>query len=175
VWKTLKPVHLSWPSNEEEMKKVIHGFNEKRGLPNCCGAIDCTHCLLDLPNSASATCWFDRDHNYSMIMQGVVNADGNFLDVTIGWPGSVNDIRVLRNSELYHKVRSGEWLTGPSELVGELKVPQYIVGDAGYPGLYWLVIPYPGDHLPDIKDMFNYYHSSTRIIVEMAFGRRKGI
>jgi hypothetical protein len=32
VWKTLKPVHLSWPSNEEEMKKVIHGFKEKQGL-----------------------------------------------------------------------------------------------------------------------------------------------
>jgi hypothetical protein len=110
-----------------------------------------------------------------MIMQGVVNADGKFLHVTIGWPGSVNDTRVLRNSELIHKVRSGEWLTGPSELVGELEVPQYIVGDAGSSGLYWLVIPYPGDHLLDIKDRFNYYHSSTRIIVEMAFTRLKGI
>jgi hypothetical protein len=175
VWRTLRPQHLSWPSTHEEMQAVIQGFKQKRGLPNCCGAIDCSHFVLELPNNAGATCWFDRDHNYSMKMQAVVDANGRFLNINVGWPESVNDTRVLRNSELYQKVLEGDWLAGPSELVGGVEVPQYIVEDAGFPGVAWLVVPYPGDHLPDIRDRFNFFHSSTRIIVDCAFGRLKGI
>lgn len=47
VWKTLRPQHLSWPSSQEEMQAVIQGFKDKRGLPNCCGAIDCSHFVLE--------------------------------------------------------------------------------------------------------------------------------
>jgi hypothetical protein len=175
IWKILRPLHLSWSADEAQMSLVIRGFKDKRGLPNCCGAIDCIHFVLELSAATSSPCWFDRDHNYSMIMQSVVDADGKFLDITVGWPGSVNDTRVLRNSEIYSKVRAGEWLSGSSKLVGGVEVAQYIVGDAGYPGLYWLVIPYPEDQLPDIRNRFNYFHSSTRIIVKIAFGRLKGI
>jgi hypothetical protein len=157
------------------MRVVIPGFEEQRGLSNCCGAIDCTHFLLDLPAREASACWFDGDHNYSMIMQAVVDSSGKFLDVTIGWPGSVNDARVLRNSEMYCRARGGEWLSGPTITLAGVKIPQYIVEDAGYPHLAWLVIPYPGDMLPDLRDRFNYFHSSTRIIVEIAFGRLEGI
>jgi hypothetical protein len=83
VWSELKPQNLSWPT-DEEMRVVIAGFEEQRGLSNCCGAIDCTHFLLDLPAWEASACWFDRDHNYSMIMQAVVDSSGKFLDVTIG-------------------------------------------------------------------------------------------
>lgn len=67
VWSELKPQHLSWPT-DQEMRVVIAGFEEQRGLSNCCGAIDCMHFLLDLLAREASACWFDRDHNYSMIM-----------------------------------------------------------------------------------------------------------
>ncbi|GAQ92968.1 hypothetical protein KFL_012280015 [Klebsormidium nitens] len=175
IWYKLKPQHVFLPSTPAGMQKVIDGFEEKRGLPNCCGAIDCTHFVLELPNKETSTCWFDRDHNYSMIMQGLVDADGKFLDVCIGWPGSTNDSRVLRNSELCHKIINQEWLQGPTKRLRGCDVGQYIVGDSGFPAYSWLVVPYPGDHLPEVRDRFNYFHSSTRIIVECAFGRLKGI
>ena len=38
---------------------------------------------------------------YSMLLQGVVDADYCFLDVCIGWPGSVHDARVFVHSPLY--------------------------------------------------------------------------
>jgi hypothetical protein len=175
IWGILKPSHLTWPTEREAIVKLIQGFSARAGLPNCCGAIDCTHFLIDLPDKEASTCWFDRDHNYGMIMQAVVDAEGKFLDVCIGWPGSVNDARVLKNSELFHKVERGEWLNGdPVETAG-VQIGQYIVGDAGYPHYPWLLVPFPGAFLPNVKDRFNYFQSVTRIIVEIAFGRLKGI
>jgi hypothetical protein len=175
LWDVLKPAHLIWPTSVDAVARVSQGFEERKGLPNCLGAIDCTHFLIDLPEHEASSCWFDRDHNYSMIMQAVVDAEGKFLDVCIGWPGSVHDTRVFKNSQLYHNVENGIWLNGEPKLISGCQVPQYIVGDAGYPHLAWLLVPYPGMELPDVKDRFNYFQSVTRIIVEMAFGRLKGI
>jgi hypothetical protein len=76
---------------------------------------------------------------------------------------------------MYCRAGGGDWLSGPTITLAGVEIPQYIVGDACYPHLAWLVIPYPGDRLPDLRDKFNYFHSSTRIIVEIAFGRLKGI
>ena len=36
-------------------------------------------------------------------MQGVVDYQGIFTDVYIGWPGQVHDARVFKNSVLFHK------------------------------------------------------------------------
>lgn len=82
---------------------------------------------------------------------------------------------MLKKSEMHCRARGGDWLSGLTITLAGVEIPQYIVGDAGYPHLAWLVIPYPGHKLPDERDMFNYFHSSTRIIAEIAFGRLKGI
>ena len=46
-----------------------------------------------------------------------------FADVLAGWPGSVNDSRVLRNSVL--------WNTSGHKLPSDT----YLLGDGGYPSL----------------------------------------
>ena len=48
-----------------------------------------------------------------------------------------------------------------------------ITGDAAYPLLDWLVKSYVGTNLTPQQISFNCYHSSSRIVVENAFGRLK--
>ncbi|MCO5562353.1 hypothetical protein L7F22_015979 [Adiantum nelumboides] len=72
-----------------------------RSLPNCCGAIDCTHVNIDLPRDEQSNTWRDRYGNYSMILQGIVDSKMRFTIVNIGCQGSCNDKRVLRNSGIY--------------------------------------------------------------------------
>ena len=36
-----------------------------------------------------------------MLLQGIVDADNRFLDVSIGWSGSVHDTRVFVHSPIY--------------------------------------------------------------------------
>ena len=54
------------------------------------------------------------------------------------------------------------------------EIPLIILGDPAYPSLKWLVKPYIGYNLSPNKESFNTYHSSTRIMIEIAFGRLKG-
>ena len=107
-------------------------------------------------------------------MQAVVDAQGRFIDVYGGWPGSVHDSRVFSTSPLYQKLHNGEMLQEPVVVIEGEPITPYIVGDAGYKLESFLIVPYPGRDLPSDKERFNHWHSSTRMIVEQAFGRLKG-
>ncbi|KAI5084581.1 hypothetical protein GOP47_0000750 [Adiantum capillus-veneris] len=133
---------IKWPTTESEMRDVKDGFRALRGLPNFCGAIDCTHINMDLPRNEQSEPWRDRYGNYSMIMQGIVDSNMRFLDVNSGWPGSCNDKRVLRNSGMYRLCQGGDRLRGASFEFQEFSFPEYIIDDGGYVLLPWLMIPF---------------------------------
>ena len=38
-----------------------------------------------------------------MLIQGLVDANYHFLDICVGWPGSLHDARVFVHSSLYKK------------------------------------------------------------------------
>lgn len=61
--------------------------------------------------------WYDREENYSMVVQAVVDSDLRFRDVFSGLPGSVTDSGALRNSGLYRRCENEEILRGPVQLL----------------------------------------------------------
>ncbi|MCO5608340.1 hypothetical protein L7F22_062547 [Adiantum nelumboides] len=161
----------------QELQQVKDGFEAKQGFPNCCGAIDVTHINMDQPSGEAAAHWFDRDHNYSMTLQALVDSDigsdMQFLDVKCGMPGVCNDIPILHNSSLYMKAQSNTILNGPPLIRGGYQIREYILGDGGYLDLPWLVIPFPAPDMNEHMQLFNHKLSSVRIVVERAFGRLK--
>lgn len=74
-------------------------------------------CLVFLQVGDSTADWFDREHNYSMVVQAVVDSDGRIRDVFTGLPGSVTDSGALRSSGLYRRCENGEILNGPVQLL----------------------------------------------------------
>ncbi|MCO5574777.1 hypothetical protein L7F22_028569 [Adiantum nelumboides] len=157
-----------------DLTKIKAGFQAVCGLPNCCGAIDATHINIHLSKNETNESWYNRYGNYSMVVQGIVDANMRFLDVKIGWPGSCNDKRVLQNSGFYRPCQGREHLAGPSFNHENLSIQEYIVGDGGYVLLPWLLIPYSRPMLQSTSHCrYNFFHSSTRIVVEQAFGRLK--
>lgn len=53
------------------------------------------------------------------MVQAVVNGRKLFIDVAAGFPGSLHDARVLRNSSIYQKAENGDILAaGPMYLIG---------------------------------------------------------
>jgi hypothetical protein len=84
----------------ERLKKIIKGYEEKWGFPNCGGAIDGTHIPIIAPIHSHGD-YLNRKGFYSLILQGVCDHNYVFTDIDIGWPGRVQDARVFANSEIY--------------------------------------------------------------------------
>lgn len=168
-------IFLQWPTTGESLAQVKDGFFHKHGLLNCFGAIDATHVLMELPSGESAEVWINRSHTFSMILQAVVDTDLRFLDVCVGYPGSLTDAKCLRESSFYKKCRNGQRLNGASMQVGDLSIGEYVVGDSEYPLLPWLMKPYKDSELSaPTRALYNEKLNSTRIAVARAFGRLKG-
>jgi hypothetical protein len=180
TWKFVKAINgafkdeIKWPEGDA-LEEVKAGFSAKH-FHNCCGAIDGTHFSIELPQGELSTYYFDYKKNVSVSMQAIVDLKLRFLDVSCGWPGSVQDTRLMRNSGFYKDV-----VYRRSKLYGQTYIcsdgsamREYLLGDAGYPLYDWLIMPFARG-IDGRHDLWNYMHSSTRMCVERSFGRLKGV
>ncbi|MCO5567981.1 hypothetical protein L7F22_021677 [Adiantum nelumboides] len=161
---------IHWPRSLEEMQRVKEGFEEKEGFPNCCGALDVNHINMELLEGGAHAHWYDRNHNYSMTLQAVIDSDMRFLNIM---SGVCNDIRILRNSHFYPKAQEGVILNGPPVEHAGHRIREYILTDGGYLDLPWLVSPFPVPGADVERQGFNFKLSSTRTVVERTFGQLK--
>ena len=153
--------------------EVIRGFEEVWGFLQCFGAIDGSHILILAPHG-SATEYYNKKGQHSIVLQALVDHDYFFMNTYIGCPGSVHDARVLSNSEVFAKGESGTLAPSSVKQICGVHVPVVILGDPAYPLLTWLMKPYTGTGLSQEQRRFNYRLSRARIVVECAFGRLKG-
>ena len=154
-----KKLFVKWPTLEER-KKVHEGFENLGGLKNVIGAVDGTYIPMKNAPSKDPEVYFTRKKRYAIHCQGIVNDRGIFISFDVGWPGSVHDARVFRNSSFYKNY---------SNLIQE---DDYLLGDSAYPISPFLIPPFKDPNSQKQKE-FNQFHSHHRVVVENAFGRLK--
>ncbi|XP_029173399.1 putative nuclease HARBI1, partial [Nylanderia fulva] len=143
---------------EVERQRTQRYYLESKGFPGVIGCIDGSHIRIDKP-SEDPVAYINRKHYFSVHMQGTVNEQKKFLDVLIGYPGSVHDARVFANSSLAEDLPI---FCGNGSI---------LLGDAAYPCLLQLITPYRDNgHLTQAQRNFNRIHSQCRISVEHGFG-----
>lgn len=130
IVRKLLPMYIRFPS--DGLKVVVSGFKEKLGIPQCAGSIDGSHIPIT-PPAMNHTDYYNRKGWYSVLVQAVVDHNYLFIDLCIGWPGSVHDARVLANSSVFRKVTSGELLQGEELQVQEQTLRTFLIGDSAYP------------------------------------------
>lgn len=157
--------YIKFPTTIAQTTECIETFQGTRSnLPNVVGATDSTHIPIIAPR-VDAVDYFSRYQQHDMIIQGVVNGTGKFIDAAAGFPGSNHDARVLRNSNIYQEAENGNILQAPLVNIDENDIGPYLVGDSAYPLAPWLIKPFPeGTNDPDEKI------SRARVGVERAFG-----
>ncbi|CAN4105928.1 unnamed protein product [Withania somnifera] len=167
--------HIHWPSNQEDVKDIKSKFENIRGLPNCCGAVDTMHIMFCLSTAdPSSKVWSDLEKNHSMILQAMVDPDMRFLDVLAGWPGSLSDSEVLKSSRFFELAEEGKRLSGKKlNLSNDTELREYIVGDSSFPLLPWLLTPYTGREFPDHQADYNKRHFAMRKVAQRALARLK--
>ncbi|XP_025155789.1 protein ALP1-like isoform X1 [Harpegnathos saltator] len=139
-------------------RSMVDRFSYWAHFRNLGGSIDGSHIRIDKP-SEDPVAYINRKHYFSIHMQGTVNEQNKFLDVLIGYPGSVHDARVFANSSL------------AEDLPALCHNRNIILGDAAYPCLPQLITPYRDNgHLTQAQRNFNRIHSQCKISVEHTFG-----
>ncbi|KAF0729772.1 hypothetical protein Ae201684P_015480 [Aphanomyces euteiches] len=155
----------SWirlPQSKVCWRIVEDGFRSKRSIPGIVGAVDGT--LIEINRPKDFDGFYNRHGDPSFNVQAIVDHVGKFMSVDIR-PGSFSDKKIWKLSYFGRNVRS---LIPPG---------CFIVGDAGYCLFPWLIIPYmpheEGGKLTAMQRHFNFVLSSSRMVVECAFGRLK--
>jgi len=118
--------------------------------------------------------YYNRKGYYSVILLALVDHEYKFLDVYVGWPDSVHDVRMLSNSELYSKSENHTVLPRWTKSINGASIPLVMLGDPANPLKYWLLKPFSNTGLSRKQKTFNYHLSRARVVVENAFGRLKG-
>ncbi|XP_071577572.1 uncharacterized protein [Temnothorax nylanderi] len=156
---------IKWPDGNDAILVTSQKFETKRGIRKCIGAIDGTHIAIRQPVDHPRD-YCNRKRFFSIVLQGVVDADMKFTNIYCREPGSLHDARVLRRSLLYDTAQNNMKNIFPNKTC--------IIGDSAYPLLPWLVPPFRDNgHLTAQQSEFNFLHSSTRMAVERAFGYLK--
>lgn len=148
-------------SNRE---RIIVGFGWIL-LPNCCG-------ILGFGRFRVEGDWLGG--NGCLLVQALVDSEGRFLDVSAGWPSSLRPNSILCRTPLFSAVEeSRELLSGPNFVLSNgSSIPQYILGDACFPLLPWLLTPYNEENsVSSIEMEFNSVHSRAMGLVRRAFAR----
>ena len=77
---------------EEGLRNTVEEFETLWGFPQVIGAIDGSHIPILKPTESPSD-YFCRKGFYSILIQGMVDSRGLFIDGNIGWPGKVHDAR----------------------------------------------------------------------------------
>ena len=101
-------------------------------VPQSFGSINGTHKPVAVL-SENHTDYYNRKGWYSMIIQGLVDDSYCFLDICVGWTGSVHDARVFVQPSLHKKIRDNQLIPDKTERISSVDVPLYMIGDSAYP------------------------------------------
>ncbi|CAJ1057656.1 hypothetical protein H4Q32_000108 [Xyrichtys novacula] len=140
----------------DQLEDITAGFSCLRGSPalrTVVRAIDGCHVHIK-PPAAHQLDFLNPKLFHSIQLQAIYDHQGRFIDLFVGFPGSVHDACVLRNSP-------EGWC---------------ILGDGGYHCLgapICLLTPYREPVANPVQARFNTIHGKARNIVERAFGMVK--
>ncbi|XP_031332700.1 protein ALP1-like [Photinus pyralis] len=158
---------------EDSWKKIAEEFWNVWNFPNCIGALDGKHVVIQAP-ADSGSQFFNYKKTFSIVLLALVDAHYTFIAVDIGGYGRNSDGGLFANSNLGRALEKNK-LNVPidTELPNtSTSMPFVIVGDEAFPLKRYLLRPYPGSQIQDdrSKRIFNYRLSRARRVSENAFG-----
>lgn len=170
IWKNLVQIHMPQPTCDK-LKRNAELFFSRWQFPNCLGAIDGKHFrIMNPPNSGSA--YYNYKKFFSLVLQGVSDADYKFMIVEVGGKGKQSDGGTFHFSRLNKLLTENKFNVPPWQRLpnSNLILPYVLIGDEAYPLKNYLMRPYPSGGLNAEKRIFNKRLSRARVTIECAFG-----
>ena len=174
VRNVLMPKYIRLPKTGNELVDTVAGFQDTLGFPNCMGAFDGSHMPISAPSELQ-TDYYKRKGWYSVVLQSLFDAKHRFMDVCVGWPGSVHDARVFANSELYCLGSTGTLFPRRTIEMDGVDAPVVILGDSAYSLFSWLITPFLHGCTYREQRSFNYQWSRARMVIEKLMAGWRGL
>ncbi|KYN50612.1 Putative nuclease HARBI1 [Trachymyrmex cornetzi] len=95
----IAPKMIVWPT-EDEAIRIEQGFSCFAGIRGVIGAIDGTFVPIKAPKE-NAEVYINRKCFYGITLQGICDDKMKFTDCFTGYPSSVSDVRIFKNSDIY--------------------------------------------------------------------------
>ncbi|XP_018430000.1 PREDICTED: putative nuclease HARBI1 [Nanorana parkeri] len=147
---------IHFPSSSADWQRVKQDFFLLGGMPNCLGAIDCTHIALAPPREREEVFRNWKDF-HSLNVQVVCDSHLRIMSVNAAFPGSCHNSYILRQSALYDKFTQRQMPDG------------WLVGHAGYGNQPWLMTPLAAAETA-AEARYNCAHQKTLHCLERLFG-----
>lgn len=160
------------PQSEKEWLDVAARFEKQWNFPQCCGALDGKHVVLQAPINSGSD-YFNYKSTFSIVLMALVDADYCFLFADVGCQGRISDGGVFRNTSFCEKLQHNKLNLPPDNILKGRKrpVPYVFVADDAFAMQAHIMKPYSGTQQKgSIERIFNYRLSRARRIVENAFG-----
>ncbi|XP_064472445.1 uncharacterized protein LOC135386686 [Ornithodoros turicata] len=98
LWEELMPVYLPNPT-PEVWAQFAHNFEERWAFPNCVGAVDGKHIVIEAPKHGGSV-FYNYKGSHSIVLMAVADASYRFLFVDIGAYGSQSDGGIFKTCTL---------------------------------------------------------------------------
>ncbi|XP_062387121.1 uncharacterized protein LOC134100772 [Sardina pilchardus] len=170
IWDCLLADYMPVPDTSD-WRKIAMGF-QKLAFPNCLGAMDGKHVVIEAPPS-SGSVYYNYKGTFSIVLLAVVDARYCFRLVDIGAYGRNSDGGTLSASAFGTALRQNtlgipeDSILPGAEHLGPM--PHVFLADEAFPLRRNIMRPYPGYNTGE-KKVFNTRLCHVRRMVECAFG-----
>ncbi|XP_061610234.1 uncharacterized protein LOC133468394 [Phyllopteryx taeniolatus] len=172
IWNHLKEEFLPVPK-AADWREIARGFRERWDFPNCLGALDGKHVVIQAPAN-SGSLFYNYKGTRSVVLMAVVDASYRFRVVDVGAFGRSSDEGIFAASAFGQALGRGTLdLPEDAPLPGAAHLgpmPHTFVADEAFPLRTNLLLPYRGRNLLSSERIFNFRLSRARRVVENAFG-----
>ena len=171
IEKNLASRYLKFPSTHEEWAHIACQFEQRWNFPNCIGAIDGKHVVIQPPANADSY-YYNYKHTNSIVLMAVAGPDYECIYADVGTNGRISDGGVWNKCSLSQGIQDGTVSLPPPKCLphGVTEVPYVFVGDDAFALKKKMMKPYAQNGLTVEKRVYNYRHSRARRISENLFG-----
>ncbi|EJF59916.1 hypothetical protein DICSQDRAFT_40900, partial [Dichomitus squalens LYAD-421 SS1] len=96
----LRSQYLQWPTKAQR-EAIASAIEDKSGFPKCVGSCDGSLIRFCEEPIVDGHVYVSQKKSYSTNIQTTVDHTGRFTSYDLGWPGSVPDSCIFRNSHIW--------------------------------------------------------------------------
>ena len=174
LYDVIEKEYLKPPNTKREWDDISKEFFKSWNFPNCLGAIDGKHVVIQAP-ARSGSLYFNYKKTFSIVLLAICNAKYEFTLVSVGSAGRQSDGGVYNSSSICQAIDNNLLDFPPPQVLPNShdseKLPFVFVADEAFAMKTNMMRPYPRrKELDRSETIFNYRLSRARRVIENAFG-----